>query len=141
MTGPRLLDVNVLLALSWNQHIHHRRAHEAFRETGAWSTTPATETGLIRLLLTEVVVGRVVTAGEALAQLASLRRVPGWSWIDDDASPATWIIGTDALRGRRQVTDLHLLNLAVAHGATLATFDAGIRRSLRPAERHFVEVW
>jgi predicted nucleic acid-binding protein len=43
--------------------------------------------------------------------------------------------------GRRQVTDLHLVNLAATHGKKLATFDASLRDSLVPADRTHVEIW
>ncbi|MEJ1087557.1 TA system VapC family ribonuclease toxin [Microbacterium sp. Mu-80] len=141
MNRPRLLDVNVLLALSWDGHVHHERAHERFGSIDAWSTTPITELGLLRLLLTENVVGRPVTAAEAMGQLRALRRAEGWSWVADDASPVTWTVAGDDLRGRRQVTDLQLVNIAASSDRVLATFDAGIVRALRPNERHLVEIW
>lgn len=136
-----LLDVNVLLALSWDQHIHHQAAHSLFAELDGWSTCPVTETGLLRLLLTEQVVGRKVSGGEALGQLDAMRRVPGWSFLEDSTSLAAPIIDTRVLMGRRQVTDLHLVNLAAANESRLATFDAALRDSLVPADRHWVTVW
>lgn len=136
-----LLDVNVLLALSWDQHVHHENAHAQFRNLTQWSTTPTTEAGLLRLLLTEAVVGRRVAGQEALGQLRALRSVPGWRMIDDTATLADPKIDLRVLMGRRQITDLQLVNLAAMHEATLATFDAGIRDSLIPDDRHLVDVW
>lgn len=136
-----LLDVNVLLALTWDQHIHHEVAHERFAELENWSTCPITEAGLLRLLLTEQVVGRKVNGDEALGQLAAMRRVPGWSFVSDSVSLATPSIDTRVLMGRRQVTDLHLVNLAAASHTTLATFDAALRSSLVPADQRWVTVW
>lgn len=141
MTRLVLLDVNVLLALSWDQHVHHYEAHERFATVDSWCTTPITETGLVRLLLTEAVVGRVVRGREAQDQLRALRAVDGWSWLADDTSPATWTVASDSLRGRRQATDLQLVNVAADNDAVLATFDVGIPRSLHPDERHLVELW
>ncbi|HMS38163.1 MAG TPA: PIN domain-containing protein [Arachnia sp.] len=136
-----LLDVNVLLALTWNQHVHHQAAHRRFAELRSWSTCGVTEAGLLRLLLTEQVVGRKVSGAEALGQLQAIRRVAGWSFLDDGASLAAVSIDMRVLMGRRQVTDLQLVNLAAAHGTQLATFDAGVRDSLVPADRHLVSVW
>ncbi|MFT4189100.1 MAG: PIN domain-containing protein [Aeromicrobium sp.] len=136
-----LLDVNVLLALSWDQHIHHHVAHERFSEVEAWSTCPVTEAGLIRLLMTEQVVGRKVSGGEALGQLDAMRQVPGWSFLTDAVSLAESHIDTRVLMGRRQVTDLHLVNLAAANETTLVTFDAALKASLAPADRPWVTVW
>ncbi|GAA2086898.1 MULTISPECIES: TA system VapC family ribonuclease toxin [Brevibacterium] len=138
---PALLDVNVLLALSWDQHVHHAAAHAQFGKLIGWRTSPVTEAGLVRLLLTEAVVGRKVTGQEALGQLKALRGVPGWGWLEDDQSLAVPIVDLRVLMGRRQVTDLQLVNTAAAHGAVLATFDAGLRDSLAPADRQWVEVW
>ncbi|MEZ5085771.1 MAG: TA system VapC family ribonuclease toxin [Tessaracoccus sp.] len=136
-----LLDVNVLLALTWSQHVHHGVAHERFSALSSWSTCAVTEAGLLRLLLTEQVVGRKVSGSEALGQLQAIRRVAGWSFLDDGASLAAASIDMRVLMGRRQVTDLQLVNLAAAHRTQLATFDAGIRDSLVPADRHLVSVW
>ena len=141
MTATTLLDVNVLLALSWDQHVHHELAHARFHELDRWSTTPATEAGLLRLLLTESVVGRRVSGQEALGQLMALRAVSGWSMIADTATLADPLIDMRILMGRRQVTDLQLVNLAATQASTLTTFDADIRESLIPDERHWVNVW
>ncbi len=136
-----LLDVNVLLALSWDQHIHHGVAHERFSQLETWSTCPTTESGLLRLLLTEPVMGRKVSGGEALAQLQAIRNTPGWRFLPDAESLAAPRIDTRVLMGRRQVTDRQLVNLAAAHGTTLATFDAGLHDSLVPADQRLVTVW
>ncbi len=136
-----LLDVNVLLALTWDQHIHHQVAHERFAELDSWSTCPVTEAGLLRLLLTPQVVGRKVDGGEALGQLAAMRRVPGWRFLGDSASLAEPLIDTRVLMGCRQVTDLHLVNLAAANSTQVATFDAGLRASLVPDDQRWVTVW
>ena len=52
MTRIALLDVNVLVALFYPDHIHHEAAHGWFsanREDG-WATCPLTENGLVRIL-------------------------------------------------------------------------------------------
>ena len=136
-----LLDINVLLALTWDQHIHHQVAHGRFAELETWSTCPVTEAGLVRLLLTEAVVGRRVSGAEALGQLDAIRTVPGWSFLADTTSLADPVIDTRVLMGRRQVTDLQLVNLAAAHDVAVATFDANLSGSLVPKDRRWVTVW
>lgn len=136
-----LLDVNVLLALSWDQHIHHEVAHARFSELQTWSTCPTTEAGLLRLLLTEQVVGRAVSGAEALAHLAAMRQAPGWSFLEDSVSLAAPLIDTRVLMGRRQVTDLHLVNVAAANDVRLATFDSALKGSLVPEDQRWVSVW
>ena len=47
----RLLDVNVLIALTWPNHVHHDAARSWFtevRNTG-WATCPLTEAGFVRI--------------------------------------------------------------------------------------------
>ncbi|MFT3799329.1 TA system VapC family ribonuclease toxin [Microbacterium sp.] len=136
-----LLDVNVLLALTWDHHVHHQVAHRRFTELTSWSTCGVTEAGLLRMLLTPEVVGRRVSGSEAIGQLRAIRRVSGWRFIDDDTSLAESRIDLRVLMGRRQVTDLHLVNLAAARGTKVATFDAGLRDALVPDDRHLVSVW
>lgn len=136
-----LLDVNVLLALTWDQHVHHHVAHERFAELDAWSTCSVTEAGLLRLLLTERVVGRKVSGAEALSQLSAIRGVPGWGFLEDAASLADPLVDTRVLMGRRQVTDLQLVNLAASHDVRLATFDAAVRDSLAPVDQRWVSTW
>lgn len=136
-----LLDVNVLLALSLEHHIHHHLAHDRFAELESWSTCPVTESGLLRLLMTEQVVGRKVTGSEALAQLDALRRVQGWTFLVDSVSLAESQIDTRVLMGRRQVSELHLVELAASHGVSLATFDASLKTALVPDDQHLVTVW
>lgn len=136
-----LLDVNVLIALTWDQHVHHRVAHARFAELSSWSTCPTTEAGLLRLLLTEAVVGRRVTGAEALGHLEAIRQVSGWRSLEDDASLAVPRVDTRVLMGRNQVTDLQLVNLAARQDTRLVTFDARIRESLVPDDQHLVSVW
>ena len=136
-----LLDVNVLLALSLEHHIHHHLAHDRFAELESWSTCPVTESGLLRLLMTEQVVGRKVAGSEALAQLDALRRVQGWTFLVESVSLAESQIDTRVLMGRRQVSELHLVELAASHGVSLATFDASLKTALVPDDQHLVTVW
>ncbi|MFT4219267.1 MAG: hypothetical protein QM611_01945 [Microbacterium sp.] len=91
-----------------------------FAELESWSTCSATETGLLRLLMTEQVVGRKVTGSEALAHVDAMRQAPGWGFLPDTVSLAAPHIDTRVLMGRRQ-----------------ATFDA----ALVPDDQRWVSVW
>lgn len=46
-----LLDVNALVALAWDSHIHHARIREWFtaNATLGWATCPLTEAGFVRV--------------------------------------------------------------------------------------------
>lgn len=142
MTEPpvALLDVNALVALSLTTHVHHGAAHRYLAALpGPWATCPLTESALIRLLLNpRVTTG--VNAAAALGVLAGMRRVPSWRFLADASSVADPHVDPAVLVGHNQVTDLHLVNLAVSHGARLATFDAALPTWLAPMDRGHVEV-
>ena len=70
-TKPHLLDLNVLIALAWPQHVHHDRAHTWFAgRTTEWLTTPITEAGFVRLSTNPAVVTHRVSMSDALGMLA-----------------------------------------------------------------------
>jgi toxin-antitoxin system PIN domain toxin len=129
--GPTfLLDVNVLVALTNPDHVHHGRATAWFESVASWATCPTTEAAFLRLMMNPAVAGRAIDATEALGVLAALRALPGHRFLADDTSLADPAIDLIGLRGHRQVTDLHLVNLAARNGAVLATFDGAIASAL-----------
>ncbi|MCL1838647.1 MAG: hypothetical protein FWG47_04950 [Propionibacteriaceae bacterium] len=140
MLSRYLPDINVLLALTNAGHIHHLRAHQWFSQISGWATTPFTEAGFVRLMLNPVVTGRKIAAPQVLAALAALRALPGHSFLSDTSSLGTPNIDLSGLRGHRQVTDLHLVNLAASAKLVLATFDSAIKTALLPQDQHLVEL-
>ncbi len=138
---PHLLDLNVLIALAWPQHVHHARAHAWFGSlTGPWMTTPFTEAGFVRLSTNPAVVTKTVTMATALGMVAAMRSADRHEFLPDDSSLGAPEISLSALATSRQVTDAHLVNLAARSGAVLATLDRGIELMLAPAERKFLAV-
>jgi toxin-antitoxin system PIN domain toxin len=138
---PHLLDLNVLIALTWPQHVHHARAHSWFASLKApWMTTPITEAGFLRLSTNPTVVTERVGMATALKMLAAMRSVPGHAFLPDASTLAAPAIALDAVATSRQVTDAHLVNLAASSGAVLATLDRGIQAMLAPADRGRVVV-
>jgi len=140
MSATYLLDANVLIALTNPGHLHHRRAHEWFAAVASWATAPLTESAFLRLMLNPAVAGRSIPAAEVLGVLRRLRGLPGHRFVADDTSLVTPVIDTVALLGHRQVTDLHLVNLAASHGLVLATFDAAIPAALASRDRGAVHL-
>lgn len=139
----RLLDVNVLIALTNPSHVRHDAAHRwlaGMTATTRWATTPLTESALVRLMTNPVVAGRDIEPAAALQVLGELRASPEHVFIVDDASLADARIALTALVGTKQVTDFHLVNLAASAGAVLATFDTRITESLSRADRDHVEI-
>ncbi|MCL2594703.1 MAG: PIN domain-containing protein [Promicromonosporaceae bacterium] len=140
-TNTELPDVNVLLALVVPEHDDHQAATTWFQEARLVATTPLTETGLVRLLMNPSVMDQGVQTGQAaLRAMNDLREQSRMTFIVDDTSLAAAAVRTLSLQGSRQVTDLHLLNVAVTVGATLVTFDARIIAPLTLRERRHVKL-
>ncbi|WP_141014953.1 TA system VapC family ribonuclease toxin [Nocardioides sambongensis] len=135
MSELDLPDVNVLVALLHPDHVHHRAAHTWFGSVARFATTPVTESGLVRMALNPTVMGVAAGAGQALDSLRSLRRHERAVFLPDDSSLAEASIDLVGLTGCRQVTDLHLVNLAAAHSARLVTFDSKIQPILAPDDQ------
>jgi uncharacterized protein len=121
-----LLDVNALVALAWDSHVHHQaiRAWMAANGPQGWATCPVTESGFVRVSSNTHVLPSAIGVGAARAVLAALRAAEGHRFLSDDVSICDDDVPT--LHGHRQVTDAHLLTLARRRGVRLVTFDAGI---------------
>jgi toxin-antitoxin system PIN domain toxin len=135
MSDLDLPDVNVLVALLHPDHVHHRAAQEWFASVTRFATTPVTESGVLRMALNPAVMGGTASAGIAMASLRSLRSHQRAEFLPDDASLAESRIDLVGLVGFRQVTDLHLVNLAAMHSARLVTFDSKISSALAPDDQ------
>ena len=125
-----LLDVNVLVALAWPNHVHHEAAHRWFRQAGSdgWATCPLTQTGFVRVSSNDRILPDARTPAEAIALLEKMTLVPGHVfWSDDTSLCSSKFVFREHLTGYRQVVDAHLLALALTRGGRLATFDRGVR--------------
>lgn len=124
-----LLDVNVLVALAWPNHLHHRAAHRWFgrHRAAGWATCSITETGFVRVSSNPRVIPEARTPGQALLLLRAITAVAGHEFWIDDVSPATdEAFPSERLVGYQQVTDAHLLALTIRRGGRLATFDSAV---------------
>jgi toxin-antitoxin system PIN domain toxin len=133
-------DVNLLVALIARNHPLHERALEWFASAGNFSTTPITETSLLRLVTNKMVVGEEISMGDAFRALDAVRLQPSWSFIPDTVSLAASSRLRRATTGSRQITDFHLLNLAIANGVKLVTFDNKMRAALTSRELRHLEI-
>jgi len=131
----RLLDVNVLVALAWPNHIHHARALTWFftiRDEG-WATCPITESGFVRVSSNTRAIPDARTPAEAIELLRQIRDLAGHQFWSDDVSPADSVhVPFVRVVGYRQLTDAHLLALALSRGGVLATFDRGVTDLMPP---------
>ena len=66
-----LLDVNVLLALAWPPHVHHRAARHWFvaHRSQGWATCPWTQAAFVRLSSQPAAVKTAVTVQDAVRTL------------------------------------------------------------------------
>ena len=123
-----LLDVNVLLALAWPNHIHHRAAREWFAHSSAsgWATCPLTESGFIRVSSNRRATPDARSPREAALLLSRICALPRHAFVSDGVSLATMgeLLGQVA-HGSAHVTDTHLVVLARDHGLSFLTFDRG----------------
>jgi toxin-antitoxin system PIN domain toxin len=122
-----LLDVNALVALAWDSHVHHAAMREWFAAHGSsgWATCPITESGFVRVSSNPKALPTPIGISAARGVLTALRRLDGHRFLVDDIS----IVAPDVpdVAGYRQVTDAHLLTLARRSEMRLVTFDTGIR--------------
>jgi len=125
-----LLDVNLLVALAWPNHVHHRQALAWFLENQAlgWATCPLTQSGFVRISSNPTALPDAKSPQEALLLLRRIVALPHHRFWEDDVSLATSnLVDAKRLTGYRQVTDLHLVTLALQKGGRLATIDGKIR--------------
>jgi toxin-antitoxin system PIN domain toxin len=123
-----LADVNVLVALTDRDHIHHQEVMNWFDHQGHrdWGVCAFTQAGFLRLM-TNPTVG-AYSVGEATEMLIRLSGRPGYRFwpITDD-----WVTLTDPFLervfGHQQITDACLLGLAVQEAGVLVTMDKAIK--------------
>jgi uncharacterized protein len=116
-----LLDGNVLIALTVEDHVHHQSAEAwmAADPDRLLATTPITQGTLIRLLIRNGIAAKdAIELLEATTAHANHR-----FWTDDVPYDSAVLRG---VIGHRQVTDAYLAAQARLRSCRLATFDAGL---------------
>ncbi len=136
-----LLDVNVLIALAWPNHVHHAAARAWFEERGedGWATCPLTEAGFVRVSCNPSVVRHSITPLDAIGVLERLTQLGSHTFwpLDQSILHLPESIGS-RLQGYRQVTDAVLLATAMQRNGQLATLDAGIEGLVAENERAYL---
>lgn len=134
--AQHLLDVNALIALGWNAHVHHDTMVAWFdrHAKAGWATCAFTQAGFVRVL-SQPALGR---AASTVAELTEALR-------HNLAHPAHKLLALDfdfaevlqrcsgGVVGHRQVTDAYLLAAAMRAGMKLLTFDSGVGALLASA--------
>ncbi len=121
-----LLDVNVLIALLDQAHIHNAAVEKWFDTPDLqWALCAFTEAGVVRFL-TRPKTGDL-SMKQVTAMLVRLKQEPGYHYQPLTADWET-LTGpfSKCLHGHNQVTDAYLLGLALREGLRLTTFDTGV---------------
>ena len=123
-----LLDVNVLIAWGWADHVDHERAAMWIaamkkEKNVTLLTSPIPQLGFVRVSVQRT--SGSITVDEASQTLQGMLASLAAShvFLDDDCPAGTF---PEWVHHPSRTTDGHLLQLAEAHGARLATLDAGI---------------
>lgn len=124
-----LLDVNVLVALFDEMHVHHEDAHRwfGFNRKRGWSTCPMTINGCVRVLSNPAYPTVRATPSEVAQHLLELSDTPDHHfWPDNVSLTDSSLFRWQAIGGHQKVTDVYLLGLAVRHHGRLVTFDRSV---------------
>jgi toxin-antitoxin system PIN domain toxin len=124
----RLLDVNLLMALLWENHEHHSQARSWFKGVLAFATCPVVQLGFARVS-SHPLLGYGLTPELAFGVLRQFMADPRHAFISDDLSCADRVVRTELMTGANQITDRYLVALARQHGFSLATLDQPLARS------------
>lgn len=133
-----LLDVNMLIALAWPNHVHHRIAQAWFSRhaSAGWATCPLTQCGFIRISSNPRIISEAVSPREAQLLLRTVTAHRHHQFWADDIPFHAESIPVQLLLGHQQVTDAYLLGLSLGHKGKLVTLDAGIAALLPPGSPH-----
>ena len=132
------LDVTVLLALAWPNHVHHDAARTWFASSHAdgWLTCGVTESGFIRVSSNVRVTPDARTPAEAALLLHRLCSLAGHEFVADTVSLAdSFELLGEMAHSSSDVTDAHLILIARNARANFVTFD---RRAAEIAAAHGV---
>jgi toxin-antitoxin system PIN domain toxin len=137
-----LFDVNVLVAILDEQHVHHWVAHEwwaANRSTG-WATCPLTENGMARIMSLSTYKNPITTTFAIDLLADQIEKTDHAFWPDDFSLREREWIDPSRILGPNQITDVYLLALAVKNGGRLVTLDRSIplRAVYRAEPKHMV---
>ena len=124
-----LLDVNVLVALSWNNHQFHAAANRWIlrHQTQTWATCTLTQLGFIRLSCNRSIFGSQATTPEqARLVLQKNTSVNAHRFLTEIPHPDK-ALNFSQLLGHQQLTDSYLLQLARHHHARFVTFDSQLQ--------------
>jgi hypothetical protein len=139
-----LLDINVLIALLDEDHVHHGRARAwlAERRTMGWASCPLTQSGCIRIM-SQPGYPNALPISDVMERLGRATAHRSHElWPADISLLDSALVDGSRIHGPRQVTDVYLLALALKHGGCFATFDGAVPVSAArgASRRHLVVI-
>lgn len=133
-----LLDVNLLMALLWENHEHHEVARGWLKTIREFATCPISQTGFARVS-SHPLLGYGMSPEQAFSVLRPFLSDPRHLFIADDLSCGDRVLFSERIPGANHITDYYLAALALNHGLSLATFDRALGRAF-PEEPQLVSV-
>jgi uncharacterized protein len=134
-----LPDVNLLVPLFDDEHQHHEVAMAWFEQakTTGWALCPITISGFLRISSRSDNKGisNPFNLSVRLKGLTQANSQTYYYWSDDVSLLDDHLFDLSKIQGYRQLSDLHLLGIALQYGGTLVTMDTGIRQTLNAVRR------
>ena len=145
MSAIFLLDVNVLIAMTWPTHRAHGKVQQWLAHHGRekWATCPFTQTAFVRILANPAFSPNALTPADALALLRSNLAHPRHHFWPDEIGLLDAIARCRSrIVGHQQVTDAYLLGLALHRKGRLATLDSRVISLLpeKSPDRDFISL-
>lgn len=120
-----LLDVNVLIALLDQDHVHHKAARAWWdqQKSNGWASCPLTENGVVRILSSTSYKGGPFSAFDVVAGLKEFIRKTDHAFWTDTLSILDDRTFDAAKLTSSKLTDSYLLALAHTNNGSFATLD------------------
>ena len=120
-----LLDVNVLIALLDENHANHTAVSDWFisHVEQGWASCPLIQNGCVRIL-SQPAYPNPLGIAEAVERLRDAVSTPYHQFVADDISLLDdTAVDSGSLSGPKQISDVYLRALGVAHGFRFVTLD------------------
>jgi uncharacterized protein len=138
-----LLDVNVLIALLDRDHISHSTAMGWFAAHAheGWASCPITQNGCVRIMSNPGYPNPLPVQAVIKRLADACKENVHEFWTDELSLLDPELIDATRIHGPKQLTDIYLLALAVAHQGRFVTFDGKIPLpAVRNAQPHSLVV-
>jgi toxin-antitoxin system PIN domain toxin len=134
-----LLDVNVLIALLDSDHTSHGVAMSWFSKHAreGWASCPITQNGCVRIMSNPSYPNALPVQAVMKHLADACEEGVHEFWSDEVSLLDPVAFDSTRIHGPRQLTDIYLLGLAVAHAGRFVTFDTGVPlAAVRKATTH-----